>query len=63
MNARFEVYQDKAGLYRWRLLARNGRIIADSGEGYLRKADAHRAITTTVQAVAGVVAAQVEAGG
>ena len=29
-----QVYQDKAGGWRWRLRARNGRIVADSGEGY-----------------------------
>jgi uncharacterized protein YegP (UPF0339 family) len=27
-------YQDKKGEHRWRLVARNGRILADSGEGY-----------------------------
>ena len=27
-------YLDRAHEYRWRLLARNGRIIADSAEGY-----------------------------
>ena len=32
-NPKFEVYQDKAGEYRFRLKARNGEIIAVS-EGY-----------------------------
>jgi uncharacterized protein YegP (UPF0339 family) len=27
-------YQDAKGEWRWRLVAANGRIIADSGEGY-----------------------------
>lgn len=27
-------YRDAAGEWRWRLKASNGRIIADSGEGY-----------------------------
>jgi len=27
------------GQYRWRLKASNGRIIADSGEGYINRAD------------------------
>ncbi len=31
---KFEVYKDKAGQYRWRLIAPNGKSIADSGEGY-----------------------------
>jgi hypothetical protein len=33
-NARFEIYEDQAGEYRWRLRRRNGDILADSGEGY-----------------------------
>ncbi len=32
--AGFEVYIDSAGEWRWRLQHRNGRILADSGEGY-----------------------------
>lgn len=28
------VYKDKAGQYRWKLLARNRRCLCDSGEGY-----------------------------
>lgn len=30
----FEVYQDTAGNWRWRLKAANHQIIAESGEGY-----------------------------
>jgi len=30
----FEVYQDKAGQFRWRLKAANGQVLADSAEGY-----------------------------
>ena len=29
-----EYYKDQKGEHRWRLKARNGKIIADSGEGY-----------------------------
>ena len=36
-NPKFEMYQDKAGEYRFRLKARNGEIIAVS-EGYTTKA-------------------------
>ena len=32
-NPKFEVYQDKAGEFRFRLKARNGQIVA-VGEGY-----------------------------
>lgn len=38
-----EVYKDHKGEHRWRLVARNGRIIADGAEGYTRKAGAQRA--------------------
>ncbi|WP_458210808.1 HVO_2922 family protein [Haladaptatus sp. NG-SE-30] len=40
----FEVYQDKAGEWRWRLVVPNGNIIADSGEGYSSKQGAKRGI-------------------
>lgn len=36
-NPKFEVYQDKAGEYRFRLKAANGQVIA-VGEGYKAKA-------------------------
>ena len=32
--AKFHIYEDKKGEYRWRLVARNGRVMADSAEGY-----------------------------
>jgi uncharacterized protein YegP (UPF0339 family) len=35
----FEIYRDGIRQFRWRLRASNGRIIADSGEGYWSKAD------------------------
>jgi hypothetical protein len=35
----FDVYRAKDG-WRWRLFARNGRVIAESGEAYKRKAGA-----------------------
>jgi len=35
---KFVIYTDTAGEWRWRLLARNGRLIAEGGEGYKRKA-------------------------
>jgi uncharacterized protein YegP (UPF0339 family) len=40
MAATFELYQDRAGEFRWRLVHQNGQIIADSGEGYTTKANA-----------------------
>lgn len=38
-----EYYRDKKFEWRWRLRHRNGRIMADSGEGYKRKYGAVRA--------------------
>lgn len=40
----FEVYLDNADEWRWRLVAANGNIIADSGEGYQSKQGAQRGI-------------------
>lgn len=47
-RARFDVYQDAARLWRWRFIAPNGRIMADSGEGYSTRAKAWRAAWRTV---------------
>lgn len=33
----FYVYRDSKNEYRWHLKSANGRIIADSGEGYVTK--------------------------
>lgn len=41
---RFELFEDQAGEWRWRLIAPNGNIIADSGEGYRSKQGARRGI-------------------
>jgi uncharacterized protein len=35
----FQIYKDAAGEWRWRLVSGNGRIFADSGEGYQHRAD------------------------
>jgi uncharacterized protein len=40
MTAKFEVYKDKSGDYRWRLIHTNAQIIANSGEGYTTKVNA-----------------------
>ena len=57
MSARFEVYEDRAGQHRWRLKAANGRVVADSAEGYTRKADAERAVEDTLRAAGQAVVA------
>jgi uncharacterized protein YegP (UPF0339 family) len=55
-RARFVVYQDRAGEWRWRLLAANNRIVADSGEGYTRMRDCERAIAAALRATKQIAA-------
>jgi uncharacterized protein YegP (UPF0339 family) len=40
----FEIYKDRSGEHRWRLLASNGQNIASSGQGYKDKRDCKNAI-------------------
>lgn len=35
---KFHIFKDRKNEWRWRLVASNGRTIADSGEGYKRQA-------------------------
>lgn len=42
--ARFEVFQDKADEWRWRLRHNNGNVIATSGEGYTSKHNAQKGL-------------------
>lgn len=41
MKPRFQVYRDRRDKWRWRLIARNGEIVAGS-QGYATKANAKR---------------------
>ena len=43
-KATFELYEDSAEQWRWRLLHDNGNIIADGGEGYSEKRDARNGL-------------------
>lgn len=43
MKTTFQVYKAADG-WRWRLVASNGRIVADSGEAYTRRAGVIRAV-------------------
>jgi len=40
----YHLYRDAQNYWRWRLIAANNRIIANSGEGYWNKADCVSAI-------------------
>ena len=42
--AKFEIYQDTAGDFRWRFQSNNGKILADSGEGYNNRSNCEHAI-------------------
>lgn len=44
VDMKFELYEDKAGQWRWRLVAKNGRTVADGGEGYHSQGNARRAV-------------------
>ena len=46
---RFELYRDAGGQWRWRLRARNGEIVAESGEGYVRREDCEHGIALVRQ--------------
>jgi uncharacterized protein YegP (UPF0339 family) len=43
-TSRFVKYRDTRMLWRWRLVANNGRIIADSAESYHNEGDCDRGI-------------------
>lgn len=48
---KFEIYRDRQGDFRWRLIASNGRIIADCGEGYSSKQGVKNGIVNFCDAV------------
>ena len=49
---RFEIYEDAAHEWRWRLKAQNGEILAMASEGYLTRQGAERSVLI-MQASAG----------
>lgn len=54
MAAKFEVYEDKAGKFRFRLKAGNGEIVA-SGEAYETRSGAHAGCDAVKRAAAAAV--------
>jgi amphi-Trp domain-containing protein len=52
-KARFELFEDRASEWRWRLVHNNGNIIADSGEGYSRKATARKGLESVMRNASG----------
>jgi uncharacterized protein len=53
MAAKFEVYTDSKGQYRWRLKSGNGQVIATAGESYTTKASAENGIAAVKRDAAG----------
>lgn len=55
--AHLQVYTEKRGLirrrtqYRWRIVARNGRILCHGGEGYNNLADLWHAVSEIIRAL------------
>ena len=41
---KYQLFKDKKGEWRWRAVARNGRIVACSGESFHSKGNARRAV-------------------
>ena len=60
MAGKFELYEDKAGDYRFRLKAGNGEVIA-TGQGYASKAGALNGIDSVRRNAADAEVIEVEA--
>ncbi len=56
-QARFELYEDRADRWRWRLRHRNGTVLADSAGGYTRPRDARGGIDRVKRATAAAIEA------
>ena len=52
-KATFQLYEDAAEQYRWRLRHENGNIIADGGEGYSSKQKARQGLESVKENAAG----------
>lgn len=59
MAGKFEVYQDKAGKYRFRLKASNGQVIA-TGEAYESKASCMNGVASVQKNAPGAAVVEVE---
>lgn len=51
MKLFFDYYQDRKKEWRWRLIASNGRIVAESGEGYKHKGSCTRMASRIVHII------------
>jgi len=46
---RFELFEDNAGEWRWRLVHHDGTVVAASGEGYTRKHNARKGLRSVMR--------------
>ena len=61
-DARYELFKDDAGEWRWRLLAANSEIVA-TGESYTTKEDAERGVMAAARASAQASSFEIKGGG
>lgn len=59
-KATFELFEDKQGKWRWRLVHDNGNILADSGEGYASKQKATQGLESVKQNASGADVVEAE---
>jgi len=52
-KGKIEFYTDTAGQHRWRIVASNGKTLADSGQGYSRRIDCERGLSRVVNEAKG----------
>lgn len=50
-GCRIEIYKDKKKEWRWRLLAKNNKILACAGEGYKRQASMRKSLKTVCEVI------------
>ena len=55
MKTKIDVYKDKAGEWRWKLVHANGNIMADSSEGYKNKKDCVKSLNSVKSFMAGSI--------
>jgi uncharacterized protein YegP (UPF0339 family) len=48
---KFVEYRDRNRQWRWRFVRRNGRKLANSGEGYKRRIDMRKALRTMTESI------------
>jgi uncharacterized protein YegP (UPF0339 family) len=52
---KFEIYRDRDGEYRWRIVVSDGSVVGDSAEGYDSRLNARRAAAHARSQIASAV--------